>query len=257
MTAGTHHPSSAPASRAAPPAQPRDAGHAPARRRVPLIVAGSLIGLVGLAPLAGGAALLWADRALADGDGFFSSRSVAFSGAGSAIVTDDLDIGDVPGGSGRWASVRIRAEGAAGRPLFVGIARRADVRRYLAGVPRSEVRHVDPAASRVEYRVVAGAGTPAAPATRPFWAATAQGRGTRTLTWHVADGDWQIVAMNPDGSRGVRLGASLGVRFSHLDAVTAGLVGVGLLLTAGGVVMLTLGARRRPVAGAGHATASA
>ena len=85
--------------------------------RIALIVVGSIVALIGLAITVGGATLLWADLALRDDDGYFNTRDERFSTPLRAIVSENLDIGDIPGDSGQWADLRVRAErpdGAAG-----------------------------------------------------------------------------------------------------------------------------------------------
>jgi hypothetical protein len=213
-------------------------------KRVLLIVFGSIIGLLGLVVLAGGAALLWANQALKDDDGYFTSRTERFQTGARAIVSENLDLTDIPGGTDRWADLRIRASGADGRPIFVGIARREDLQRYLAGVPHSVLTDVDPDSFRPTYRQVSGERAPVPPGEQRFWAARVQGRGVQTLTWAVSGGNWQIVAMNPDGSAGVGVDASAGVKVANLLAITIGLLAAGLLLLGGGITMIVFGARR-------------
>jgi hypothetical protein len=50
--------------------------------------------------------------------------------------------------------------------------------------------------------------------------------------------------MNPDGSAGVVVDASGGVKVAYLLAITIGLLAAGLLLLGGGVTMIVFGARR-------------
>jgi len=86
-------------------------------------------------------------------------------------------------------------------------------------------------------------------------AAKVQGSGPQTLTWEVDDGDWQIVAMNPNGAAGVAVDASVGVTIAHVLAVAIGLLVGGLIILYGGITMIVLGGRSRrgPPAPAGAA----
>jgi hypothetical protein len=195
--------------------------------------------------LAGGAAILYAQIALRDGDGYFSSRTTRLATEGRALVTAGIDLTDLPGGSDRWASVRVRARLLDGGALFIGIARRADLDRYLADVRYDEVTDVHLDSFTADYDPHEGRRPPAPPASRGFWGARVQGRGEQTLVWHVTGGDWQIVAMRADGGPGVAVAASLGVRVSYVLAFGIGFVVVGLLILAGGVAMLVAGARKR------------
>ncbi len=214
-------------------------------RNYVLIVVGTIVGLIGLALLAGGGTLLWANQTQRDDDGYVTSRTVIVADDGRAIATENLDLGDLPGGSGRWADLRIRATGAGGRPVFVGIGPRDDVQRYLADVQHAELTDVDLDPFRPTYRQRTGTRTPAPPDTQGFWVARGLGSGQQTLRWGVDDGNWQMVAMNADGSAGVALNASLGVKFAHVVKVVIGLLVGGSLMLGGGILMIVFGGRRR------------
>jgi hypothetical protein len=222
-----------------------------------LIVFGAFIGLFGLVVLAAGGALLYADQAKKDDDGYFASRMARYEAPGRAMATQGLDLTGLPVGSDHWADIRIRARAADGRPIFLGIAREEDIQRYLAGVPHVLLTDVDSDSFRATYRRVGGTRVPPAPATRKFWAARVEGRGLRTLSWGVADGSWQVVAMNADASPGVSVDASVGVKIPYTLATAIGLLAVGLILSGGGLAMILRGGRRRrkpPDAGDGLAT---
>jgi hypothetical protein len=71
--------------------------------------------------------------------------------------------------------------------------------------------------------------------------------GTQTLTWKVRDGDWSVVLMNADGSRGVAADLDLGAKLSFLLWVSIGLLIGGVLVTGGSTALIVLAARpRRP-----------
>ncbi len=227
--------------------------------RIVLIVVGCIVGLIGLAILIGGSALLWANQALRDGDGFFDTRTERFSTPLQAIVSESLDIDDIPGDSGQWASLRIRAERPDGRPVFVGIGPRADVQAFLSGVPHAVVTDIDLDPFRVTYSPRLGRRLAQPPGAQGFWAARASGPGQQTLTWDVEGGDWQAVVMNPDTAAGVAVDASFGVKVSYLLWVAIGLIVLGVLLLGGGVTMAVLGGRgpRAPPPGDEAAAAGA
>ena len=117
---------------------------------------------------------------------------------------------DVPGflyGRDWLGDVRIRGESAnPARPLFIGIARKGDVDRYLAGVAHSEVVDVNAnpfgTNDRPSYRAQAG-GKPAVPPGREkFWVAKVAGRGSLSLAWGVEHGRLGRCRHAADGSRG-------------------------------------------------------
>lgn len=224
--------------------------------RIVTVVIGSLLVLIGLAVAAGGGVLLWADTTQRDADGFFTSSSVALATPGHALVSDELDLGtDV---DADWAEeigdlVRTRLtvdRGAAAPPTFVGIAPQAEVRAYLRGVAHSRVVDIGTDPVRADYVVVPGSRAPAPPASRQIWDAQAQGTGRQALEWTPRPGEWTVVAMNADGSRGVALEAEAGIRVDMLGRIAAGLLVGGLVLLALGTLLMVLGFRRRGGPGA-------
>ena len=126
---------------------------------------------------------------------------------------------------GALGKLRVRAESNDGKPVFVGIARTSDVEDYLRGTAHDVVTDVEYDPFDADYDARRGDREPAAPARQDIWAASAHGAGERALTWDVDDGDWSVVVMNEDGSRGVDAGVSAGVRLGWLDE--AGFVSLG------------------------------
>jgi hypothetical protein len=220
-------------------------------RRIAAIVAAGATAVLSLGFLGTGAALLWADGE-GDRDGYITTDTERFSSGGHALATENLDMAlDGPESmldDGALGKLRVRAESNDGKPVFVGIARTSDVEDYLRGSAHDVVTDVEYDPFDADYDARSGDREPAAPARQDIWAASAHGSGERALTWEVDDGDWSVVVMNEDGSRGVDAGVSAGVRIGWLNE--AGYVSLAtgglLLLIAGG--LLTLGVRRqRPV----------
>jgi hypothetical protein len=214
-------------------------------RRIALLVVGIVLAIVALAVAAGGGTLIWADSTQKDGHGYYSTNRHEFRAPGRAITTKKIDIGtDVP----EWlfGKVRIEASGKrAARPIFVGIARKEDVDSYLAGVEHAVVHDLEWDPFSVGYTRQPGTRVPAAPASQPFWAASAQGSGEQTLTWVVKSGDWSVVVMNADGSSGVDADVSVGIKVPYAIWFGIGFTVGGLALLAGAVLMIRAGARRR------------
>lgn len=234
---------------------------APARRgrsagRIAALVAGSVAGVLALVTLAAGGALLWGD-AQKDHDGYLSTGTDRFHTRTAAITTDNLDV-DTGGASSLvghrlFGTVRVRAESRAGKPVFVGIARTADVDRYLRGTAHATVTDVDTSPFHATYRTTGGARRAGLPAERSFWAASARGMGRQELTWKVKDGNWSVVVMNADASRRVDAGVSAGAKLPWLDEAGWVTVGGGVLLALLATGLIVAGTRApRGDAGAGR-----
>src|SRR5690606_34269097 len=106
-------------------------------------------------------------------------------------------------------TVRLEVTAPGDGDLFVGIGRSAEVDRYLDGVAHDRVDDIATDPFEVTYRSMPADTTPAPPAEQGFWAASATGQD---LVWDVADGDWTVVVMNPDGSAGVRADIAVGIK---------------------------------------------
>ena len=215
--------------------------------RVVLIVLGAIGVLFGLAVLAGGGFLLWADRTQRE-DGYLTTPSELFATPTYALTRTRLEVdADVPNWvwNDNWfGKVRIRGESPGAKTLFIGIGPEAAVAKYLASVAHASVQDVEFDPFRATYHPVAGGAPQAPPTDQHFWAASASGVGTQTLTWKVRDGDWTIVLMNTDGSRGVDADIDLGAKLSFVLWVAIGLLIGGALVVVGSTALIVLAARR-------------
>jgi hypothetical protein len=217
--------------------------------RVVLIVLGSIVALLGLALVVGGGFLLWADRTQREG-GYLTTPTERFATSTYALTRERLEA-DAGGSNWIWndnwlGKVRIRGEGAAAKPLFIGIGPEAAVAGYLGRVAHADVEDINFDPFRVEYRPIAGGAPRRPPTAQNFWAASASGQGTQTVTWKVREGDWSVVLMNADGSRGVAADVDLGAKLSFLLWVAIGLLIGGALILGGSVALIVLAARGRP-----------
>jgi hypothetical protein len=215
--------------------------------RTVAIVAGSLAGLFALVVIALGGALLYG-QSQKDADGYLSTGTDRFHTKTYAIATDNLDV-ETDGASrvvnhDLFGTVRVKAHSRDGKPVFVGIARTADVDRYLGSSPHAVLTDVDYSPFDPTYRSARGEQRPATPAAQDFWAAKASGDGTRTLSWDVRDGDWSVVVMNADGSAGVDAAVSAGAEMPWLDEAGWTAIGGGLLILAVASGLIYVGVRR-------------
>jgi hypothetical protein len=230
--------------------------------RVVLIVLGSIGVLFGLALLAGGGFLLWADRTQRE-DGYLTTPTERFATPTYALTRTRLDV-DTDGegwvlNDSWFGKVRIRGESLGDKTLFIGVGPEPAVARYLGSVAHANVEDVDFDPFRVTYLPITGGAPEGPPTEQRFWAASASGVGTQTLTWKVREGDWSVVLMNADGSRGVAADVDLGAKLSFLLWVAIGLLIGGVLVCGGSTALIVLAARRprpppaSPAAGSGSA----
>jgi hypothetical protein len=212
--------------------------------KVVLIVIGVIAGLLAFALLAGGCALVAVDQTQRDDDGFLMSPSQEFSSPAYAVVSESADL-DIDGSE--WAvesflgDVRIRSESE--EPVFVGIGPEADVTSYLQGVAKDVVTDLD-SSGDPEYTRERGGPPSGPPGEETFWVARVSGTGEQTLDWEPEDGDWRVVLMNADASRGVSSELSIGAELDSVLWIGIGLLAMGALFAAAAAFAITAGARR-------------
>jgi hypothetical protein len=216
--------------------------------RVILIVLGSIGVLFGVAVLAGGGFLLWTDRTQRE-DGYLTTPTERFATPTYALTRTRLEVDTDGAGwvlNDSWfGKVRIRGESPGAKTLFMGIGPEADVAKYLGTVAHANVKDIDFDPFRVTYLPVTGGAPQGPPTAQPFWAASASGVGTQTLTWNVREGDWSVVLMNADRSRGVAADIDLGAKLSFLLWVAIGLLIGGVLVVGGSTALIVLATRTR------------
>lgn len=221
-----------------------------AARRTLFLAVGGVAALVALVLLVTGGLALWLDSTR-DEDGFFTTSTEPFETTSFAFESEDLDVAsDAPGwlfGSGRFGDIRLRGTSLdPGGAIFLGIGERDSVAAYLDGVERDVVTDVDFEPFDPTYRREAGSRAPGAPGEQGFWDASAEGPGTQSLRWTVERGEWTVVVMNADGSRGVDVDLQVGANIGFVRGLGIGLLAAGALLLAGGAGMIAVGARRAP-----------
>ena len=225
--------------------------------RIVMLVLGTLAALMGLGLLTAAGAVGWVNFQQRD-NGYFTTPTERYDVATRAITLPGLNVlvdDELPDllpvdSAGR---VLLRGTAASGQQIFIGIGPQEDVARYLANVRHSELADADFSPFRAEYREIPGDAVPAAPATQRFWAASAQGTGTRQIEWDLRPGSWAVVVMNADGGTPVSVDLQAGVRSDLLWPVFIGLLVSGIVLLAVGVPLIVAGAaglgRHGPPAG--------
>jgi hypothetical protein len=217
--------------------------------RIALVVTGAITGLAAAGLLAVGGVALWGESEK-DADGYLSSDSHHFTASTHALASESLDV-DLDGAewlmdTEDFGEVRLEVEPQSDEPVFVGVAPTDQVSRYLRGVAHTSVSDVDswPFEATYDERAVMGDRRPAPPARQSIWTASAQGAGTQTLAWDVEDGDWSMVVMNADGSRGVDADVTAGAKVPFLEELGWSAVGTGAVLLLATAGLLVLGIRR-------------
>ena len=210
--------------------------------RVASVVAGSVLAIVSLGLAVPGIALVVADQTARDQDGFLMSPEQTLQTSTYAITSGDQQLQvDAPSDltpAALLGDTKVTAEAPDGSAVFVGIAPAADVTSYLAGV--EHVTLVELRDGDAVYTTTPGDAPSGSPLAEDFWVAQASGPGTQAITWTPANGDWAVVAMNPDASKGVDLTVTAGAEVPALPWVVAILVSLAALSLVSSVLLIAV-----------------
>jgi hypothetical protein len=222
--------------------------------RIVALVLGCLLVLPGVGLLVGGGALAIGYAAARDDHGYLNASMDPLQTSAVAVTSQNLDFGsDVGGPDALWDAldvrVRLRVTSRGDQPVFVGIARSGAVDAYLAGTAHDVVADVGHGGS-VTYRHRGGDLTIAPPTGQGFWSKSASGTGAQEVTWSVRPGHWSAVLMNADGSPGVTADVEVGTKAGFVFPLAVGMAGLGLVLLAGGVVLIVVAMTRGGRSGA-------
>jgi hypothetical protein len=222
-------------------------------KRTVTLVIGCVLIIPAIALLFAGGALAYGWSTQRDDDGYFDVTIEQLQTPTAAITGEDVKFAAEPG-SPDWLidtiDLDVRLQARAIRtddPIFIGIARQADVDRYLAGTAHDRVVRV--VGTTPSYRRQGSEVTAIAPpADQDFWVASAVGSGTQELTWSATSGRWAAVVMNADGAPGLTASLTIGAKSGLILPIAAALLVVGVALTAAAVALIVYGAagaRRR------------
>jgi hypothetical protein len=207
------------------------------------ITVGSVIATFGVIVALGGIAIL----GIFGSDGTLDTSRSTIATPTSALVSKTANIEGMAEAAqviGRpTLHVSTLAHGDDG--VFVGIGRAKDVDRYLAGASVETVQDfdLDPLTFDGERR--AGDVKPAAPDSQRFWLAKSTDPMGGSLDWKLRDGNYKVVVMNTDASKGVTADAKFGMTVPHLTGIAVGLTIFGLIVLAGGIVLIVVGTNGR------------
>jgi hypothetical protein len=200
------------------------------------IIGGGILATVGAVVALGAGGVL----ALGGSDGTFGSGHRDVSSKTAALVSEPAkingtqDVTDVLG----HPSVRISADSVrADRNVFVGVGPKAQVDRYLAGAPIDTVHDFSVEPWNLDKTAREGTARPRPPATQSFWVAKSAG-STAALDWKVRDGNWRVVVMNADGSRGVKATGHFEAGLPYLSTAALATMLIGLMSLGAGIVLI-------------------
>lgn len=182
----------------------------------------------------------------ADSEGFFSTPTETFTTQSYALTSPTVgEITIHPTGVQNLpfdiATVRLNASSTDSN-VFIGIASKADIDRYLEGVERSEIANLQYFPFNVEYREISGTKAATSPAEQNFWVESSSGPGTQEIQWRVAPGDWGVVVMNADASPNVAVDLQTAVRSDLIAPIATLIIIIGVVLLILGIVMIIGGA---------------
>ncbi|REF38104.1 hypothetical protein [Thermasporomyces composti] len=218
--------------------------------RTVLVFLAAVVALSGFGAVVVGSVLLWSYGTQRDADGFLFGGVNQFSSAGYAVTSTSVDLHAKPGEL-VWlpgqdlTAVRIDVARTDDGPVFVGIAPRPDVDRYLRGVTHDRITDVRLLPFEARYDQVLGGHQPESPTRVGIWIRSEAGRGTQQLTWQVQPGQWTVVVMNADGRPGVSADVAVGVKSPLVLPVAVAVASVGVIVLSLGVGLLLLATRRR------------
>ncbi|HET9632867.1 MAG TPA: hypothetical protein VFP73_10730, partial [Terrabacter sp.] len=212
----------------------------PAGRHLAALIIGCLLILPGVGLLLGGGAISIAYAVGRDSAGFLSLTYPVVSSSSPAITVGDAVVQTAPDAPS-WVldrlalEIRLSAQPLeSGKAIFLGVAPTSQLNAYLSGVAHEQVVGATaPTANNPRtpvMRAIPGADRAPAPTGQKFWAASATGTGSQALTWKVSEGRWSAVLMNADGSPGVAVSATTGVKAGFLLPLALLMLGIGLVV---------------------------
>jgi hypothetical protein len=208
-------------------------------RALPLVAGGALATIGSVLALAGGAVL-----AVGGDDGMVTSDYThALSTPTNALVSSPAQIDDeYDDVASVIGAAKIGITATSPRAVFVGVGPRKDVDRYLRGTGVDEATDFEVDPLRLEITRHPGTRRPAPPATQSFWVESASGQRAK-LDWKIRHGDYRMVVMNADGSRGVATASRVEAGAEHLPTIGLSVLLAGVVTAAGGAAVM-VGRRR-------------
>lgn len=203
-----------------------------------MVVLGALLGLAGLGFLAASSLVL----ALFGTDNRAVLPVGTVAADGRAVAVNDFQI-EAPAPlplEQDWFDLEIEVKSQ--KPLFVGVAEKQDVIRYLQGVPFELVTGLDTSTGSIEGRSLPGSARPEPPADQEFFTDTGSGRDV-VVAWPVSPDQTTLLIMNQNLSRSVDAELDVVVTVPWARNAIIGTAVIGLLLVALALVLLVKASR--------------
>ncbi|MGS0688786.1 hypothetical protein ACVBEQ_27170 [Nakamurella sp. GG22] len=225
----------------APPAPRRNT----ARGGTAAMIVGVVLLVSGFLTAVSGAALL----ALFGAGQAVSSGLHPITSPTSAVVADLGLIDDVDDFRGIAGSptLQLWAENVGQQGVFVGVGPTAEVNRYLAGVATERVDDLNLSPYRLNTTRTDGSAEAQAPGDQSFWVASSESSNRAELSWAIADGRYEVVVMNADGSAGILTSAEIGASLPDSTGIWLTIVVIGGAAMIVGGALVFVGTRRNRI----------
>jgi hypothetical protein len=213
--------------------------------RVVSLVLGSVLVMVSFGFGLPAGALAAADLGARDDEGFLMSGDQRIATSTYAVVSENMDL-HVDGPpeftpATLIGETKLAVDPLGTRDVFIGIAPTDQVRTFLGSTRHAVMTGIDNGRAVLEQR---GASEPSlAPTEADIWTVQSAGSGEQSIVWEPENGDWTVVVMNADGSRGVAVEASAGAEVPALGWVIGILVTLAVLALLVGVVLIVVPVR--------------
>ncbi|MBS3813561.1 hypothetical protein KGY64_07025 [Candidatus Bipolaricaulota bacterium] len=201
-----------------------------------VVILGVILLFIGIGLALGGGTLLWANLAVSDNGGYYSTKTLEINRDSYAITTYPARINFGIAGIMDWPNlvkVKVAVNNKNDKNVYIGIVKESDLRGYLGTVSYDEIRELrinhpfsDP---KITYTRHTGSSTPGPPTSIDIWTASAYGDPSGELTWGVEEGSYSVVVMNQDGSRGIDMAGTIGVKVPMIFEIGVGLLAAGAI----------------------------
>ena len=199
------------------------------------IAFGLLLALVGLlVTFAGAVAAFW----LVGPDNTVDTGEQHLTSKGLAVMTAP-DLLDRHGPT-------LHVTASAQKPVFVGVGQDIDVASYLGASQYTRVVRFDAPAKFDTQEMKGGAAALSQPDALDWWIVKASGAGKQSIAWPIADGRYDVVVLNADGSPAVDAKVVFGVELDGAFVTCLLILGAGVVLLVVGLLMMFLRKRKTP-----------